>query len=235
PPRRGVLYHCGCGVAGCSGRACTISESGGVVRWSEFRGFVGLDYPRDETLSDEDVRPEDLPDLAFDAVEYRAEVERAKLDRSWETRRHRLDRLLTERLATERRRWNELGVEFRSTWLWGDDEEIYALDLRSQPRSPTSHRHPGRTGGGRRSHRERDGDRRARPGRVLVVRDLRPATSIPPDGSAVGRLSAGASPPARPRPAPIRRLGRLGRRPGGGHGELPGHGHRVPGGGPYEA
>jgi hypothetical protein len=129
PPRRVVLYHCGCGVAGCSGRACTISESDGVVHWSAFRRLVGLDYPLDDTLSDEHARPDDVPDLAFDAAQYRAEVQRAKLDRSWETPRRRVARLLTERLAAETQRWAELGFEFRSAWLWGDDEGIYAINL----------------------------------------------------------------------------------------------------------
>ena len=132
PPRRVVLYHCGCGVAGCSGRACTVSESDGVVRWSAFRRFVGLDDPLDDTISDEHARPDVLPDFAFDAAQYLAEVERAKLDRSWETRRRRLARLLTERLAAESQRWSELGVEFCSAWLWGNDAEIYALNLRRQ-------------------------------------------------------------------------------------------------------
>jgi hypothetical protein len=93
---------------------------------------VGLDYPLDDTMADEDGRPDDLPDLAFDSVQYRAEVERAKDDRSWETRRRRLARLLTERLAVEPQRWDELGFEFRSAWLWSDDEEIYAINLRRQ-------------------------------------------------------------------------------------------------------
>jgi len=132
PPRRVVLYHCGCGVAGCSGRACVISESDGVVCWSGFRRFVGLDYPLDATLADEDGRPDDLPGFAFDATQYRAEVKRAKEDRSWETRRRRLARLLTERLAGEPKRWDELGFEFRSAWLWGDDEQVYALNLSRQ-------------------------------------------------------------------------------------------------------
>lgn len=131
-PRRVVLYHCGCGVAGCSGRACVISESDGVVRWSGFRLFVGLDYPLDDSLADEEGRPDDLPDIAFEAAQYRAEVERAKADRSWETRRRRLARLLTERLAAEPGRWDQLGFEFRSAWLWGDEEEIYAINLRRQ-------------------------------------------------------------------------------------------------------
>jgi hypothetical protein len=130
PPRRVVLYHCGCGVAGCSGRACVISESDGIVRWSGFRRFVGLGHPLDDTIADEHGRTDDLPDLAFDAAQYRAEVERAKNDRSWETPRRRLARLLTERLAAETRRWNDLGFEFGSVWLWSDEEEIYAVNLR---------------------------------------------------------------------------------------------------------
>ncbi len=131
-PRRVVLYHCGCGVAGCSGRACVISASDGVVRWSRFRRFVGLDHPLDDTIADEHGQPDDLLDLAFDAVQYRGEVERAKADRSWETRRRRLARLLTDRLPADPERWNELGFEFHSAWLWGDDQEIYAINLSRQ-------------------------------------------------------------------------------------------------------
>ena len=131
-PRRVVLYHCGCGVAGCSGRACVISETDGVVRWSGFRLFVGLNHPLDDSLADEDGRRDNLPDLAFDVAQYRAEVERAKGDRSWETRRRRLARLLTKRLAAETGRWDELGFEFGSAWLWGGEEEIYAINLRRQ-------------------------------------------------------------------------------------------------------
>lgn len=129
PPRRVVLYHCGCGVVGCSGRACVISEYDGVARWSGFRRFVGLDFPLDDSLADEDGRPDDLSDIAFDAVQYRTEVERAKQDRSWETRRRRLARLLAQRLAADPGRWTELGFECRSAWIWGDEEDICAVNL----------------------------------------------------------------------------------------------------------
>jgi len=109
-----------------------ISESDGVVRWSRFCRFVGLDHPLDDTIADEHGQPDDLLDLAFDAVQYRGEVERAKADRSWETRRRRLARLLTDRLPADPERWNELGFEFHSAWLWGDDQEIYAINLSRQ-------------------------------------------------------------------------------------------------------
>jgi|GEM_PF-4996946 len=132
PPRRVALYLCGCGEAGCGTTACRISESKGIVRWSGFRSFVGLNHPLDASLADEDGRPADLPDLAFDAAEYRAEVERAKADRSWETRRRRRARLLNERLAERPERWDELGVEFRSVWLWDDENEVYAVNLQRQ-------------------------------------------------------------------------------------------------------
>ena len=131
PPRRVALYYCGCGVPGCGTTACVISESEGVVRWSGFRTFVGLNHPLDTSLSDEDGRPADLPEVAFDAAEYRSEVERAKADRSWETRPRRVGRLLKERLAERQERWNELGVKFRSVWLWGEDD-VYAINLDRQ-------------------------------------------------------------------------------------------------------
>lgn len=129
PPRRVALYHCGCGEPGCGTTACVISEADGVVRWSGFRHFVGLSHPLDTSLADEDGRSADLPDLAFDATGYRAEVERAKTDRTWETRRRRRARLLSERLAVSSDHWAELGVEFRSVWVWGHDEDVYAVNL----------------------------------------------------------------------------------------------------------
>src|SRR5690242_5571012 len=106
PPRRVALYHCGCGIAGCGTIACRISEAGGVVRWSGFSDFVGLDFPLDTSVADEHGRPLDLGDFAFDAAQYRAEVERAKADRSWETRRRRVARLLQSRLVAPADRWD---------------------------------------------------------------------------------------------------------------------------------
>jgi hypothetical protein len=91
---------------------------------------VGLNHPLDTSISDHDGRPMELPDLAFDAAQYRAEVERAKTDRSWETHRLRLGRLLKERLAARPERWRQLGVEFRSVWLWDEETNVYAVILR---------------------------------------------------------------------------------------------------------
>lgn len=132
PPRRVALYHCACGIAGCGTTACVISESDGVVRWSGFRTFVGLDYPLDQSLSDQHGRLANLPDFAFDATQYRAEVERAKADRSWETPSRRVGRLLKDRLAQRPERWKQLGVEFRSVWLWDEEKDVYAVNLNRQ-------------------------------------------------------------------------------------------------------
>lgn len=132
PPRRVVLYHCRCGIAGCSGRACVISEANGVVRWTNFLRFVGLNHPLDDSLADEHGQADDLPDFSFDAAQYWAEVEQAKENRSWETSRRRLARLLTSRLQAETQRWEELGYQVRSIWLWNEDEDVDAINLRRQ-------------------------------------------------------------------------------------------------------
>jgi hypothetical protein len=130
PPRRVALYLCACGVPGCGTIACVISESAGVVHWSRFRDFVGVNHPLDMSIPDDAGRPVGLPDLAFDAAQYAAEVERATTDRSWETRRLRIVRLLKERLAERPERWQQLGIEFRSLWLWDEENEIFAVNLR---------------------------------------------------------------------------------------------------------
>jgi hypothetical protein len=130
PPRRVGLYKCGCGDAGCGITGCLISESDGVIRWSGFRDFVGRYGPLDPALEDDvHSRAVDREDLVFDAAEYRAEVARAKADRTWETRPHRLGRLLKGRLMHQKR-WDQLNLEFVSVWVWGDDADVFAIDLR---------------------------------------------------------------------------------------------------------
>jgi hypothetical protein len=129
PPRRVGLYKCGCGDAGCGITGCSISESDGVIRWFGFRDFVGRHGPLDPALEDDaESRAIDREDLIFDAAQYRAEVARAKADRSWETRSGRLGRLLRGRLEHQER-WDELRFEFGSVWVWGDDADVFAVNL----------------------------------------------------------------------------------------------------------
>jgi hypothetical protein len=69
-----------------------------VIRWQDFRDFVGVySEPTIEPDPTGGV-PHEVPDLAFDAAQYRAELDRASADRSWETKRRRLARLLRAQL-----------------------------------------------------------------------------------------------------------------------------------------
>lgn len=109
PPRRVAVYRCSCGEAGCGCVAPLIAQLADRVRWSDFRDFTGVyNSPLDD--------PEPtggsvhaLPDLEFDAAEYRQEVERAAADRGWETAERRTARLLFESLARIDLRFAEQG------------------------------------------------------------------------------------------------------------------------------
>ncbi|HEY8544603.1 MAG TPA: hypothetical protein VIL36_06135 [Acidimicrobiales bacterium] len=104
PPRRVAVYRCSCGEAGCGCAACIISERDGVVRWYDFRDYVGVYHrptvPR--APRDEDGETHNLPTLAFDAAQYRAAVVTSGADRAWETRERRVARLLRDHLDTHR-------------------------------------------------------------------------------------------------------------------------------------
>jgi hypothetical protein len=77
PTRRAGLYTDTCGVPAAGSLAPVISASGGQVVWSDFAHFMDMDDPpvinedQDGLLSR---HPVDVPDLAFDAAQYTAEV-----------------------------------------------------------------------------------------------------------------------------------------------------------------
>ncbi|MFY0408767.1 hypothetical protein [Solicola sp. PLA-1-18] len=88
PPRRIALYTCSCGATCCSNVSVIVSRDGDCIRWSSFMSITGEfdnvlppeDDP-DPLLNDEEDdifrHPLELPDLAFDATEYLAEVKAA--------------------------------------------------------------------------------------------------------------------------------------------------------------
>ena len=108
-PRRVAVYGCCCGIARCGCVAPLISQRGDEVRWSDFRDFADVyDGPAAEASPLGGV-PLPFPDLAFDARQYRAEIERACADRSWQTADWQAAHLLWQLLDEERFQLARLG------------------------------------------------------------------------------------------------------------------------------
>lgn len=96
PAARIAVYQCTCGVTGCGCVAPLICQAEAQVIWSDFRDYTGwYDGPVPDRPPPADAgEPLPLPDVAFDAGPYLAEVDRATTDRWWET-----PPLLTARLT----------------------------------------------------------------------------------------------------------------------------------------
>jgi hypothetical protein len=98
--------------------AALILDRGDQVAWTDIRNYLGV-YPLPAT--------EDppagwgwlvgIPDLVFDAGQYRAEVARVTADRSWETNELRTDRLLRRYLGQGRENLAGLGWKLEFTAL----------------------------------------------------------------------------------------------------------------------
>ncbi|MGH1565533.1 hypothetical protein [Mumia sp. DW29H23] len=98
PPRRVALTECACGGGvGCANASVVISERRGLIRWTEaahapeYSGAVpdpDLDLDEDEREAFRP-RPLDIADVAFDAAQYRDEVDRANDDERWRRRLQR--------------------------------------------------------------------------------------------------------------------------------------------------
>ena len=130
PPRRVAIYRCSCGEPGCACAACIVSEMDGIVHWQDFRDFVGV-YGK-ATVSDDPTGGKRLalPDLSFDAEQYRAAVQRASADRGWETDRRRVARLLRARLIAGDEALDERG--YKVGWVspeW-EREDSFNVELR---------------------------------------------------------------------------------------------------------
>jgi hypothetical protein len=120
PERRVAVYRCGCGIAGCGCIAPFVSQTGKHVRWTDFRDFTGVyDGPAvDDNPAGGMALP--LPDLVFDADQYRAEVERAAGDRWWETPQLKAARL-ARRVLSDRRSYLA-GLGWAHEHLWPADD-----------------------------------------------------------------------------------------------------------------
>lgn len=78
PPRRVALYRCSCGEAFCGVIAPLIWTNADLVRWSDFRDFVGVfDGPTVDADPDGGTRWRGIGAVSFDRDQYVAEVERA--------------------------------------------------------------------------------------------------------------------------------------------------------------
>jgi hypothetical protein len=133
-PRRVAVYRCSCGEPGCGVVAPLISETNGRILWTDFRDYTGVFVGPtvDESVSDEilnDGDPLGLPDMWFDSLQYRAEVDRASADDSWETERRRVARLLTEYLQSEKGTLERGGHRFTWASLQPDDPSAYDVSL----------------------------------------------------------------------------------------------------------
>lgn len=118
PAARIAVYGCSCGHTGCGCVAPLISQAPGQVIWSDFRDFTGVyDGPvsRQPPPADAGQRLP-LPDTAFGAQQYLAEVDRATADRWWETPPLLAARLLRGHLNDGRARLADLG--WTREYLW---------------------------------------------------------------------------------------------------------------------
>lgn len=102
-----------------------VSAAGDRVAWTDIRDFPGYHTP---VMPDPDIASGDggalqIPDLVFDAAQYRAEVARTTADRSWETDELKTARLLRQRLRRAQDRLAALGwrpefAEARRPGFW---------------------------------------------------------------------------------------------------------------------
>jgi hypothetical protein len=128
PPRRVAAYRCNCGEPGCGVAAPVIEERNGRILWSDFRDFTGVFVgPTVDEPVEHDGKHLPLPDLAFDAAQYRAEVARASSDDSWETPARKTARLLRQHLEEEDAALKRAGYE--RGWVAPDWEDPDAFQV----------------------------------------------------------------------------------------------------------
>ena len=102
-PHRVAVYRCSCGDAGCSCIAVMISREQGLIHWRDARTYTGVYVsPTEPDVERYPGKPlDEVPDLVFDAEQYRAAVHWSIVERFWETEARTTARLLQERLSVE--------------------------------------------------------------------------------------------------------------------------------------
>jgi hypothetical protein len=113
--------------------------------WSNFRDIIGYHVPADHDWGPDAGVSLDLPDLVFDAAQYRAEVERATADRFWETDELKTERLVRHHLLEAGGRlaasgWRPDFADARPAGFWvvfkGSDDTQLIVDLTPAPGTP---------------------------------------------------------------------------------------------------
>lgn len=146
PPRRVGLYPLDELYIGAGCVTALVEDRGDLVAWADLRVFDGYKEPiMDPEPGSSYGSLLGIPDLAFDAVQYRQDVARATADRWWETPELETERLLEARLRGQERYLAELGwaVQFAqrhngSYWVAlrdGGDGQII-IELADQPGGP---------------------------------------------------------------------------------------------------
>lgn len=121
PPRRVGLYTEHDVGSGCV--TALVEDRGDLIAWADLRLFDGYEQP----IMDTEPCPlryttlVGMPDLVFDAAQYRQEVARATADRWWETPELMTVRLLEERLRAQDRYLAELGWKLHFVNGGGED------------------------------------------------------------------------------------------------------------------
>ncbi|MEW1722687.1 hypothetical protein [Streptomyces sp. NPDC093109] len=102
-PHEVLLAEARCAVGCCGALYVTIRRDGDHVVWDRWRN------PADDV---------DLPEVRFDAVQYRAEVERAVADRGWEWPARIVARLLERELLARTDWWARWECELQRVSAW---------------------------------------------------------------------------------------------------------------------
>jgi hypothetical protein len=130
PERRVAIYRCTCGEAGCACVAPFICQAGMHVRWTDFRDFTGVYVEPAVESNPPGGAALPLPELVFDADQYRAEVERATVDRSWESPELRTARLVRRRLHDGQSHLTGLGWTHDRVWAAYDHPGTFTVIFR---------------------------------------------------------------------------------------------------------
>ncbi len=125
PSRRIAVYRCGCGEAGCSVIAPLIVDDGTTIEWRDFRDFTGVYVNPDTDIAPAGGTKLGIPDVHFDADQYRTEVAKAVGDRSWETHARTTARLLRAKLQKASEHFDALG--YRVTTVAPYDDGAFSI------------------------------------------------------------------------------------------------------------
>lgn len=129
PPRRIAVYRCSCGEAGCGCIAPVVVDEQHEIRWKDFRDFTGVYVKPDTADSPSGGTKLGIPDLRFEAHQYRTEVARATADRTWESHGREVGRLFRARLRESSDHFKSLG--YRLGWAGPYGGGVCSVELQT--------------------------------------------------------------------------------------------------------